>query len=54
MRYGVHFYDGMILAAAERSSCGRIWSEDFNAGQRYFGIVVENPFASPPVRKTRA
>ena len=54
MKYGVHFYDGMILAAAERGDCGRIWSEDFNAGQRYFGIVVENPFAGPPVRKTRA
>lgn len=53
LKYGVHFYDGMILAAAERGACGRIWSEDFNAGQRYFGIVVENPFAAPPARKSR-
>jgi predicted nucleic acid-binding protein len=43
-QYGVHFYDGMILAAAERGGCARIWSEDFNRGQEYFGIVVENPF----------
>ena len=42
--YGVHFYDGMIVAAAERGGCGRIWSEDLNSGQQYFGIVVENPF----------
>ena len=42
--YGVHFYDGMIVAAAERGSCERIWSEDLNAGQEYFGIAVENPF----------
>jgi predicted nucleic acid-binding protein len=42
--YGVRFYDGMIVAAAERGGCQRIWSEDFNAGQKYFGIVVENPF----------
>jgi predicted nucleic acid-binding protein len=42
--YGVHFYDGMILATAERAGCQRIWSEDFNAGQKYFGIAVENPF----------
>lgn len=42
--YGVHFYDGMIVAAAERAGCRRIWSEDFNAGQEYFGIAVENPF----------
>jgi predicted nucleic acid-binding protein len=44
--YGVRFYDGMIVAAAERGGCQRIWSEDFNAGQQYFGIVVENPFQS--------
>jgi predicted nucleic acid-binding protein len=42
--YGVHFYDGMIVAAAERGGCGRIWSEDLNAGQAYFGVTVENPF----------
>ena len=43
-RYGIHFYDGMIVAAAERGGCARIWSEDLNPGQSYFGIVVENPF----------
>ena len=43
--YGVHIYDGMIVAAAERGGCTRIWSEDLNAGQKYFGIAVENPFA---------
>ena len=42
--YGIHFYDGMIVAAAERAGCARIWSEDLNAGQKYFGVVVENPF----------
>ncbi len=42
--YGVHFYDGMILAAAERAGCQRIWSEDMNAGQSYFGVKVKNPF----------
>ena len=43
--YGIHFYDGMIIAAAERAGCARIWSEDLNPGQKYFGIPVENPFA---------
>lgn len=43
--YGLHFYDGMIVAAAERAGCGRIWSEDLNAGQKYFGVVVANPFS---------
>jgi len=44
-RYGLHFYDCMVIAAAERGKCGRILSEDFSPGQKYFGVVVENPFA---------
>lgn len=43
--YGIHFYDGMIVAAAERAGCQRILSEDFNAGQEYFGVAVMNPFS---------
>jgi predicted nucleic acid-binding protein len=42
--YGLHFYDGMIVAAAERAGCERIWSEDLSAGQKYFGVEVRNPF----------
>jgi predicted nucleic acid-binding protein len=33
-----------VVAAAERGGCVRIWSEDLNSGQSYFGVVVENPF----------
>jgi predicted nucleic acid-binding protein len=43
-RYRVHFWDGMIVAAAERGGCSRMWSEDLNPGQSYFGVKVENPF----------
>ena len=43
-KYGVHFYDGMIIASAERGRCYCLWSEDFNAGQEYFGVVAKNPF----------
>ncbi len=43
-QYGIHFYDGMIVAATERAGCARIWSEDLNSGQAYFGIQAENPF----------
>ena len=43
--YGIHFYDGMIVAAAEWAGCKRILSEDLNAGQVYFGVEVINPFA---------
>jgi predicted nucleic acid-binding protein len=42
--YGLHFYDGMIVAAAERAGCECIWSEDLNHGQKYFGATVTNPF----------
>lgn len=42
--YGIHFYDGMIVAAADKAGSKRIWSEDLNSGQEYFGIRVENPF----------
>jgi len=43
--YGLHFWDCMIVAAAERGGCERLWSEDLNAGQEYFGVMVGNPFA---------
>ncbi|HEY3973309.1 MAG TPA: PIN domain-containing protein [Candidatus Sulfotelmatobacter sp.] len=43
--YGIHFYDGMIVAAAERAGCEKIWSEDFNPGQEYFGVTVADPFS---------
>lgn len=43
--YGIHFYGGMIVAAAERAGCERILSEDFNSGQEYFGVIAANPFA---------
>jgi predicted nucleic acid-binding protein len=42
--YGGHFYDGMIIAAAERAGCARILSEDLNSGQTRFGVTAENPF----------
>ena len=43
-RYGLHFYDSLIIASAERAGCECIWSEDLNAGQKYFGVAVQNPF----------
>lgn len=42
--YGLHFYDAMIVAVAEQAGAKRIWSEDFNPGQEYFGVKIENPF----------
>jgi predicted nucleic acid-binding protein len=42
--YGVHFWDGMLLATAEAAGSARLLSEDLNADQQYFSIRVENPF----------
>lgn len=44
--YGVHFYDGLLIASAERASCSRIYTEDLSHGQHYFGVEVINPFRS--------
>jgi predicted nucleic acid-binding protein len=43
--YGINFYDGMIVAAAERVGAKTIMSEDLNVGQEYFGVTIANPFA---------
>ncbi len=43
-RYGLHFSDCLIVAAAERANCETIWSEDLSSGQQYFDITVRNPF----------
>jgi predicted nucleic acid-binding protein len=41
----IGFWDALIVSSAAKSGANRILSEDFNAGQRIAGIVVENPFA---------
>jgi predicted nucleic acid-binding protein len=40
----IGFWDALIVSSAAKSGAMRILSEDFNAGQRFAGIVVENPF----------
>ena len=43
-RYQISYWDGLIVAAAERAGCTRLVSEDLNAGQSYNGVTVVNPF----------
>lgn len=38
------FWDGMIIAAAERSGASELLTEDLQSGQRIAGLVVTNPF----------
>jgi len=41
----ISFWDSLIIAAAEKSNCEYVVSEDLNAGQLYRGIKLVNPFA---------
>ena len=43
-RYGIQFFDSLLLAAAEANGCDEIYTEDLNDGQVYCGIKVVNPF----------
>lgn len=43
-RYGLSWWDSLIVAAAEACGCAIIYSEDFSDGASYFGITVINPF----------
>lgn len=47
-RYQISYWDSLIVAAAERSDCKRILSEDLQHGQSYHGVTVENPFLAVP------
>lgn len=44
-RFRIHYYDGAIIAAAKQLGARLLYSEDFNQGQDYGGVIVENPFA---------
>jgi predicted nucleic acid-binding protein len=44
-RYGLSFWDAMIIHSAVQLQCQVIWSEDMNPGQSYGGVRVVNPFA---------
>lgn len=44
-RYGYHFYDSLIVAAALLAGCRTLYSEDLQHGQRIETLVINNPFA---------
>ena len=43
-KYGLQFYDSLLLATAEANGCDEFISEDLNDGQLYCGMRVVNPF----------
>ncbi|GAB5505477.1 MAG: PIN domain-containing protein [Rhizobiaceae bacterium] len=42
--YNISYWDGAIVAAAERLGVTRLYSEDLNHGQSYRSVQVINPF----------
>lgn len=45
-RFRLSFWDGLILAAAQKEDAQIVWSEDFSHGQNYDEVTVRNPFVT--------
>ena len=43
-RYKLSFWDSLIIVAAQKSGATVLFSEDFNDGQKFGPIQVQNPF----------
>lgn len=43
-RFGLSYWDCLILAAAKHSGCDVVYSEDMSTEREYDGIRVVNPF----------
>lgn len=44
LRFGISYWDGAIIAAAERLGASTLYTEDLNHGQRYGSVRAVNPF----------
>ena len=42
-RYGISYWDGAIIAAAQRVGTDTVYTEDLSHGQSYDGVRVINP-----------
>ncbi|MEX2471317.1 MAG: PIN domain-containing protein [Gemmatimonadota bacterium] len=47
-RWGLSWWDALIVAAAARSGCGWLLTEDLQDGQEILGLRVVNPFRTDP------
>ncbi len=43
-RYQISYFDGAVIAAAERLGAPILYTEDLNHGQKYGSVTVINPF----------
>lgn len=47
-RYGLSFWDSLVIGAARTLGCGQVLTEDLQDGQDFGGTVVVNPFLHAP------
>ena len=47
-RYGLQFWDALLMASANAAGCTYFLSEDLNDGQTYGSVQVINPFRHAP------
>ena len=47
-RYGLSYFDALIVASALAAGCTRLLSEDLQHGQRIGDLVVVDPFRATP------
>lgn len=43
-RYGISFWDSLVIAAAQAGGAETVYTEDLNHGQAYGTVNVRNPF----------
>jgi predicted nucleic acid-binding protein len=43
-RFKINWWDSLIVAAAYRAKASILWTEDFQEGQRFDFLTVQNPF----------
>jgi predicted nucleic acid-binding protein len=47
-RYGLSFWDCLIVASARAQACDRLLTEDLQDGQDFGGVVAVDPFLHEP------
>lgn len=47
-RYGLSWWDALVVASAKDQKCGYLITEDLQEGQDFDGMVVVNPFRTLP------
>ncbi len=52
-RYGLSFWDALVVAAARKTGCEKLLTEDLQGGQDFGGTTVVNPFLHRPGEPTQ-